>query len=134
MSGEEPQTVSRQVDLEAEIDDVWEALVADEERGRWMGGDTELPAEPGGRGFIVDDEGRRREVLVEQVEPGRRLSFDWWSEDDAPSHVEFVLVPIPTGTRLTVIERPLVPGARLRADAFAGRLRRMPRAACVAGV
>ena len=134
MPGDEQQTVSRHVDLEAQVDEVWEALVGDEERGRWMGGDTELSAEPGGRGFIVDDDGRRREVLVEQVEPGRRLSFDWWTEDDAPSHVEFVLVPIPTGTRLTVIERPLVPGARLRSGAFARRANLMARGACLAGV
>lgn len=105
-------TVTKQLDLDADTDEVWAALTDDEERERWMGGDTEIDVRPGGRGHVTDDDGTRREVLVHEVEVGRRLTLDWWTDDDAPSHVEFVVVPTERGSRLTVTERPLVPVAR----------------------
>ena len=105
--------VTRDVELPADADEVWEALTEDERRAAWFGGDTELEVTPGGRGYVTDDDGTRRDVLVHDVEPGRRLSFDWWTDTEVPTHVEFVIVPTESGSRLTVTERPLVPTAHL---------------------
>ena len=103
--------VTRELEVPVGTDEVWEALVEDDRRAEWFGGDTELDARPGGRGFVTDEDGTRRDVLVHEVEPGRRLSFDWWTEDEVPSHVEFVVVPAESGSRLVVTERPLIPSA-----------------------
>ena len=113
MEAARDDVVVRRVEIEAEADDVWRSLATDEDRAEWMGGDTALDLRPGGCGFVTDERGTRREVLVHDVEPGRRLSFDWWSEDDEPSHVQFTLQPTEVGTEVTVTERPLVPRARL---------------------
>ena len=123
MADMDVEQVTRDVELDADADEVWEALTEDERRAGWFGGETELEVTPGGRGFVTDDDGTRRDVLVHDVEPGRRLSFDWWTEAEVPSHVEFVIVPTETGTRLTVTERPLIPTAFLScASTPVGRL------------
>lgn len=123
MADMDVEEVTRDVELPAGADEVWEALTEDERRAEWFGGDTELDVTPGGRGYVTDDDGTRRDVLVHDVEPGRRLTFDWWNDTEVPSHVEFVIVPTEHGTRLTVTERPLVPTARLScAVAPVGRL------------
>lgn len=103
--------VTRDVELPAGADEVWETLTEDSRRAAWFGGDTELDVRPGGRGFVTDDDGTRRDLLVHEVEPGRRLSFDWWTESEVPSHVEFVIEPAESGTRVIVTERPLIPTA-----------------------
>lgn len=108
----ERNEVRREIELDVGVDDVWRALVDDDERRRWMGGDTVVDVQPGGRGHITGDDGVRREVLIDEVEPGRRLSFDWWNDDEVPSRVEFVISPTEQGVRLTVTERALVPSAR----------------------
>lgn len=105
--------VTRDVELPAGADEVWEALTDDDRRAEWFGGDTEVDVRPGGRGFVTDDDGGRRDVLVHEVEPGRRLSLDWWTDDEVPSHVEFVIEPTESGSRLTVTERPLIPTAQV---------------------
>lgn len=110
-------TVVRELDLDVEPDDVWHALVADHEREAWLGGSTEIDIAPGGRGFVTDPDGTRRDVLVDEVEPGRRLTLDWWTAADPPSHVEFHIAPTDRGCRLTVTERPLVPVAQASAGA-----------------
>ena len=122
-------TVTRELDVDADAHDVWEALVTDGERAGWLGGPTELDVVPGGRGFVTDPDGTRRDVLVDEVVPGRRLTLDWWTETGVPSHVEFEISPTREGSRLTVTERPLLPVARAAdtagpaAFALAGHLR-----------
>ena len=113
--------VTKDIDLDADTEEVWTALTDDDERRLWMGGDTEFDVRPGGRGHITDDDGTRRDVLVHEVEVGRRLTLDWWTDDGVPSHVEFVVVPTERGSRLTVTERPLIPVARadMRASTYA---------------
>ena len=115
MSQQDRPTVTRQVDLDVDAEDVWEALVADEERAGWLGGPTRIDVVPGGRGFVTDPDGTRRDVLVDEVVPRRRLTLDWWTDTGVPSHVEFDIATTERGSRLTVTERPLVPMAQARA-------------------
>jgi uncharacterized protein YndB with AHSA1/START domain len=105
--------IERTVDLPADADDVWEEVVD----GAWLGAD-ELDACPGGRVL-----GPERQGVVEDVDPGRRLTF-WWTGDDAPpSFVEITLEPIDDGTRVTVRE------VLVHEDALLAQVARGPLAA-----
>ena len=112
--------VKREVELEATPDDVWSALTEPQRLNEWLGGDVDVDVRPGRSGTLVDPDGRRHAVLVEDVVPGRRLGLWWWPDDggDEPvSTVTFELVPLESGgTRLRVVEAPAfapstVPGA-----------------------
>lgn len=102
--------VERSIELPAEVDQVWEALVDDELLSDWLGDDGSLEPEQGGA-LDVRDGDEHRVGVVERVELGRHLSLRWWPDTrpDETSEVELVIVPITTGTRLTVIERRTVP-------------------------
>ena len=87
---------TRRIDIAAEPDEVWEALTTDEGRERWL----------------EDDPGR--EIVIESEDAPNRLVWWWWRGDEAPTRVEFLVVPVETGTRVVVTERaPSVPLARL---------------------
>ena len=69
--------------MDADPDDVWEAIVDDDVRRAWL-----------------DDD---RPIDVETVEEGRRLVW-WWGGDEGLSRVEIELVPLVSGTRVVVTE------------------------------
>lgn len=102
--------VERSIELPVEADEVWEALVDDELLSDWLGDEVSIEPEPGGR-LDVRDGDEHRVGVVERIEPGRHLGLRWWPEarPDETSEVELVLVPVTTGTRLTVIERRALP-------------------------
>lgn len=112
--------VTRSVELDADVDEVWRCLTDDDERSAWFGGDTRIDVRPGGAGRVVDPDGTRRRVQVDRVEPGRRLGWRWWSDEDGDaSDVEFVLEPVGPATRLIVTERRAVPTGDVSACAGA---------------
>ena len=98
--------------LPAEPSDVWEVLTSPDGVESWLGEGSDLPAIEGAPLDVADVEtGIRRVGRVETVEPGRRLGFVWWPEgrdDSDASRVELVLTPDADGTRLDVIELPVV--------------------------
>ena len=96
-------SVRREVVLPVPRDRAWELLTDEDALREWLAEDAELDAEPGGA-VRADD----REGVVEDVEPGRRLAFRWDDGDDA-SRVVWTLDDVPGGTRVTVLERRLVP-------------------------
>ena len=97
--------VVRSVDLDAAPDEVWEAIVDDEARSSWLGGETRLDPVPGGGGYATTEDGERRQVRVDEVDAGRRLSFRWWPEGGGEaSTVELVVLPRSGGSTLTVTE------------------------------
>lgn len=115
---DDTELIRRSIDVGIDGDEVWELLVDDDERSAWFGGPTQLEPHPGGDGTFTDPDGTRRRATVEVAEPGRHLRWTWWPEDGTPgdaSRVDVTLVPIPGGTRVTVVERPLVPTARMAA-------------------
>ncbi len=81
-----PETVTRSVDIDAEVQDVWEAITTNEGRERWIEPDPN-------RVLIVDAE----------VAPDS-ISWWWWSAEDPATHVVLRVVAIPTGTRVVVTE------------------------------
>ena len=97
--------IERSIVLPAPPDVVWEALLDEEQLARWFG-DLQLEPHFGGAVDFTDDDGRRRRGVVQTVEPGRRLAFRWWGDDDG-SRVELVVDDEDDGSRLTVIETAL---------------------------
>ena len=83
--------VARDITIDGDPDEVWEALNDPELLAEWLG-----------------DDGR---AVVEEAEPSERLVL-WLVEDDEPgSRVELRLVAVPDGTRVTVTEAPVGPFA-----------------------
>lgn len=127
--------VERSIELPVEADEVWEALVDDELLSDWLGDDVSLDPEPGGV-LDVREGGEHRVGVVERVEPGRHLGLRWWPESrpDETSEVDLVLVPVTTGTRLTVIERRAVPVPVATASVATSKLVLLAATACRAGL
>lgn len=95
--------VRREVHVEASPEEVWEALVTEEGRERWLG-------EP------------EREIHIEVLDTPKRLVW-WWADAEQPAtRVEFLVVAAPAGTRVIVTEsEPAFPLGMLAAS-FAGAL------------
>jgi uncharacterized protein YndB with AHSA1/START domain len=124
--------VEREVLVPAPPDAVWPAVTESDELSSWFGADVHIDPQPGGRGVFRWPDGVERHVVVEDVEPERRLAFRWLpfqrtGEGEVvpvPStRVEIVLEPMPDGTRVRVIEQPAFgSGASLRAQSVAPML------------
>jgi uncharacterized protein YndB with AHSA1/START domain len=92
---------TREIDVEATPEEVWEALTTEDGRERWL------------------EEAAEREIHVEVADEPSRLVWWWWSGDEEATRVEFLVVAVPGGTRLVVTETvPRFPVASF-ASAFA---------------
>ena len=88
-------SVRREIEIDASPEEVWEALVTQEGRERWL-------EEPD------------RDVHIEVVEFPYRLVWWWGSDEEPATRVEFEVVAIPAGARVNVTESaPGFPIARL---------------------
>lgn len=116
-------SIERRLDVDAPPSDVWPLLGDPEGWARWLADEAEVDVRPGGRGRLVED-GAVRQVEVDDVEAGRRVTFHWWPEGDEAdrSRVELELVPgtdldgpttvVVTETRVPA-RTPAAVGARL---------------------
>ncbi|WP_195210540.1 SRPBCC family protein [Actinomarinicola tropica] len=133
-------------DLDADPDLVWEALTSPDGVASWLGEGSHLVPESGAALDVADVEtGVRKVGRVEQVDPGRRLTFVWWPEGDDPDtghRVDVVLTPSGHGggdgtTTLTITEAPLSARASIAGAPWAWRAAGIelallaPRLACV---
>lgn len=109
--------IEKVIDLRAPVSRVWRALTDHQEFGAWFRVRLDGPFVPGqvSRGHITYPgyEHVRWEAVVQAMEPERRFSFTWhpYAVDpkadygqEPPTLVEFTLEPIPTGTRLRIVE------------------------------
>ena len=98
--------ITRSVELDAPVDDVWRALTEPALLADWLDSAVDLDVRPGGEGAIVEADGAVRRARVDAVEPARRLSLRWWPEDGTgpASMVELDLEATPRGTRVVVTE------------------------------
>jgi uncharacterized protein YndB with AHSA1/START domain len=102
----EEVAVERSVTVEASPDEVWESVVDGELAGEWMGAPMSIEPRPGGRiDFAPDDVPYLG--TVEEVDPGRSITWSWRHPDRDPSQVTITIEPEGDGTRVTVIERLL---------------------------
>jgi uncharacterized protein YndB with AHSA1/START domain len=95
---QEPDEVRREVEVEATPEEVFEALVTEEGRERWL-------EEPG------------RQIHIESADPPNRLVWWWSSEEQPATRVDFRIVALPHSTRVVVIESaPSFPLAAMAAS------------------
>jgi uncharacterized protein YndB with AHSA1/START domain len=102
---DEPVIVSRDIDLDLPLDELW-SLVADGDGWeRWLVDEADIDVENGATGFVRDD-GEDRIVRIGEVVEGARVSFDWWpaGRPEDASAVELVVVPTTAGAALHVTE------------------------------
>jgi uncharacterized protein YndB with AHSA1/START domain len=91
MPDESPeQRVTREIEIDASPEEVWEAVATEEGRERWLEHDPD------------------REIHVEQsaAVPGR-IVWWWWSAarpEQEPHRIELLVVAAPHGTRVVVTE------------------------------
>lgn len=125
------KAIEREVTVPAPPGEVWPAVAHSDEVSAWFGADVELDVRPGGRGVFRWPDGTERHVVVEEVEPPRRLSFRWLPFQRTaageivtlPStRVEITLDEIPDGTRVRVVEQPVFSVGTLRARSAARAL------------
>jgi uncharacterized protein YndB with AHSA1/START domain len=91
-------SASREVHVQATPEEVWEALVTEEGRERWL-------AEPG------------RDIHIEVLDSPNRLVWWWAGAEEPATRVEFLIVAAPAGTRVIVTEsEPAFPLAMLAAS------------------
>jgi len=107
--------VTREIVLQEEPAEVWEALTEPERLEEWFATEVELDATPGGTGVFRWGNGEERRAVVEEADPERRLALRF--DDDGA--VEIALEPVPAGTRVVVTERApsFAPALELRAMA-----------------
>ena len=108
-------TVTESVVVDADLDELWRTLTDGDELGRWLGAEVDLAVAPGARGHVVDDDGTRRVVEVDEVVAGRLVRWRWRpggadaeiaDDVDAWSVVEIAVAPVADGYEVRVTEAP----------------------------
>jgi len=92
--------IVKEIVLPAPREEVWDALTEPERLEEWFANDVDLDLRPGGGASFRWSNGEERRATVTEVEPERRLAFDW----DDEGTVEFTLDDDVDGTRLLIVE------------------------------
>ena len=105
---EECLAVRRELLLPFTREEAWPLLGDAAELETWFAEEVSFAVEEGAGGSIRVDEGERVAV-VDEVVPGRRVTFRWWDPAEPASEtlVELTLDDVPEGTRLVVVELPV---------------------------
>jgi uncharacterized protein YndB with AHSA1/START domain len=100
--------VRRDITLDVDLDTAWAALADPARLEEWFARSVDVEIAPGAEGTITDHDDTVREVVVEEVVPGRRLALRWAASDEAPTLVDLTLDETHDGrTRLVVVEVPV---------------------------
>src|SRR5438067_1149524 len=100
--------VRREVVLPVDRETAWAALADRDQLATWLADEVELEIEAGAEGWLHWDNGERRRARVEEVMERRRLVLRWSGDYGPETVVELVLDDVPEGTRLVVLELPVV--------------------------
>jgi uncharacterized protein YndB with AHSA1/START domain len=92
--------IRKQIVLPSTREDVWEALTDPKRLEDWFANEVELDLREGGDATFRWGNGEERHATITEVDPERRLSFEW----DDEGEVAFTLDDDADGTRLTVVE------------------------------
>ena len=104
-----PDRIERSVDIAHPPAKVWAALTTAEGLGTWFGDAATIDLRPGGAAEMTWTSGDKASMRIERVEEPTVFGFTWGifglpDDDPRRTYVEFTLVPVGSGTRLTVIE------------------------------
>jgi uncharacterized protein YndB with AHSA1/START domain len=115
--------LERSVTLDADVDAVWDLVTRPDDLAAWLGREVELEPTPGSEGSVLEHDGTRRRLVVDEVRPGERITWRWWLDEDGvepdPSRVEITLTPAVDGTRVDVVEHRLTASASVNVSATA---------------
>ena len=118
--------LERSVTLQTDVDVAWELVTRPDDLAGWLGREVELEPTPGSEGSVVDQDGTRRRLVVDDVEPGERIAWRWWFDGDdvapEPSRVEITLTPAIGGTRVDIVEHRLPAGTITARASAAGAI------------
>jgi uncharacterized protein YndB with AHSA1/START domain len=94
--------IERNVEVPAPPDLVWERIVDGDLAEEWMG--VRIEPRAGGVVTVTD-----RELIgtVEEIDPGRSITWSWREPEGDPSQVTIQIEPSDAGTRVTIVERLL---------------------------
>ena len=81
-------------------EELWDALTEPERLEDWFANEVEVDLRPGGAASFRWSNGEERHATVTEVDPERRLAFEW----DDEGEVAFTLDDDADGTLLTVVE------------------------------
>ena len=94
--------VERQIEIDAPPEEVWEKVVDGDVSEEWLG----VTVEPrvGGAVQVPD-----KEIIgtVEEIIPGKTITWSWREIDGDPSQVTIHVAPSGEGSKVTVTERLL---------------------------
>ncbi|TDD18257.1 ATPase [Kribbella turkmenica] len=104
-----PDRIERTVEIAHPPAKVWAALTTAEGLGTWFGHQATIDLREGGRAEMTWTSGDHAQMRIERVEEPTTFGFTWHiyglpAEDPRRTYVEFTLVPVGAGTRLTVVE------------------------------
>jgi uncharacterized protein YndB with AHSA1/START domain len=109
-----PESVEREVLIEAPVDLVWSIITEPEHVAGWLSDSVEIDAQPGGSAAFTWDQHGMSRARVERVEPPSLFAFRWVAAigrssgqevtDGNSTLVEFHLSPEGEATRLRVVE------------------------------
>jgi uncharacterized protein YndB with AHSA1/START domain len=103
---EQAPWVERETLIEADPQEVWEALTDEDRLEEWLAPEVELDPTEGGE-IAVRDGDDERIGTVETVEESERFAFTWSRPGEGDSFVEFTIEALPGGSRVTVVETPM---------------------------
>ena len=115
-----PDRIERTLEVAHPPAKVWAALTTARGLAGWFGEEATIDLRPGGSAHMTWSNGFSVAMLVERVEEPTVFGFTWQiyglpADDPRRTYVEFTLEPVPTGTRLTVVESGF---AQLPEDAY----------------
>ena len=94
--------IERSIEIPASTEDVWKKVVDGDLAEEWMG--VRIDPRPGGEVAVP---GKHTIGTVEEVDPGRSITWSWREPDGDPSQVTIDVEPSEDGSRVTIIERLL---------------------------
>ena len=97
--------VVREIELDAEPADVWEAVANPDRLSEWFGADVDGPIYPGEIATFTWPDGTKRRALVEKLAPPHVVVFRWLPTlDEPPSRVEITIDETEAGSLVRVHE------------------------------
>src|SRR5215468_5154303 len=104
-----PDRIERTVEIAHPQTKVWAALTTADGLGTWFGNDAKVDLRPGGSVQMTWKHGPKADLRIERVVEPSVFGFTWHiyglpEDDPRRTYVEFTLVPVGAGTRLTVVE------------------------------
>ncbi|HEY7121764.1 MAG TPA: SRPBCC domain-containing protein [Solirubrobacterales bacterium] len=103
---EKTRWVERETLIDADPEEVWEALTDEDRLQEWLAPEVELDPVEGGE-IAVRDGDDERSGTVERLDENERFAFTWSRPGEGESFVEFTIEALPGGSRVTVVETPL---------------------------